>query len=115
MVPRFYGLPKIHKTGRLRIRPIIANSGLYSDSTMLHMKDIINLLPTNTTSIKHSYELTEILDGFEFTDSSMLVSLDVQSLFTRVPVKETLQIVEAHLTQLNLENPDRLRATTTLT
>ncbi len=82
----FYGLPKLHKVGRLKIRPIVSNFGVYCDSTMLHLKSILNLLPTYQTSVHHSYELAGILDSFEFEPSHLLVSFDVQSLFTCVPV-----------------------------
>ncbi len=82
VVPRFYGLPKLHKLGRLRIRPIISNYGLYSDKAMIHSKKILNLLPTHATSVLHSYQLADILDGFEFPKSAFMVLFDVASLFT---------------------------------
>ncbi len=113
--PRFYGLPKIHKLGRLRIRPIISNWGLYSDGAAKHMKGVLNLLPTYTTSVRHSYQLVEILDNFDFPDSAFLVSFDVQSLFTRVPVKETLKIVERRLKDLWDTNIELFQQTTSLT
>ncbi len=46
VVPRFYGLPKLHKVGHLRIRPIISNYQIYCDSVLLHLKSIVKLLPT---------------------------------------------------------------------
>ncbi len=38
VVPRFYGLPKLHKVGRLKIRPIVSNFGVYCDSSMLELE-----------------------------------------------------------------------------
>ncbi len=72
---------------------------------MLHLKSILNLLPTYQTSVRNSYELAAILDSFEFEPTHHLVSFDVQSLFTRVPVQETLLIVERRFAHLRAENP----------
>ncbi len=113
-IPKFYGLPKIHKIGPLQIRPIIANSGLYSDSSVVHMKSILNLLPHLNTSVRHSYEMAQILDQFVFPDTAFLVSFDVKSLFTRVPVKDTLKIVQSRLLELEQNNKELLSQTTTL-
>ncbi len=44
VVPRFYGLPKLHKVGPLQIRPIITNKQLFCDSLLLHLKPILNSL-----------------------------------------------------------------------
>ncbi len=112
VIPRFYGLPKLHKVGRLKIRPIISNYQLYCDDAMVLMKSILNLLPTHETSVIHSYELAEILDNFDFGPHDMLVSFDVQSLFTRVPVAETLVIVRERLLKLQKENPEVLKSVT---
>ncbi len=112
VIPRFYGLPKLHKVGRLKIRPIISNFGIYCDKALLHIKNILNLLPTNQTSVSHSYQLSSILDNFEFGPNDQLVSFDVQSLFTRVPVPETLVIVCSRLEKLRRENPEILSTLT---
>ncbi len=104
VVPHFYRLPKLHKLGPLKIRPIISNYGIYCDSILVHLKTILNLLPTLKTSVKHSYELASILDDFQFRPSDILVSFDVQSLFTKVLVNETLAIVEKRLNALQENN-----------
>ncbi len=115
IIPRFYTLPKLHKLGRLTIRPIITNCGLYCDESVLHMKTILNLLPTFSTSVMHSYQLAKILDDFEFPNMAFLVSFDVKSLFTRVPIAETIKIVDRRLVRLQLLHPELLKETTSLT
>ncbi len=90
------------------------NAGIYCDKALIHSKNILNLLPTNQTSISHSYELSSILDGFEFGPNDQLVSFDIQSLYTRVPVPETLVIVRAHLEKLQNEDPDLLSSVTSM-
>ncbi len=81
---------------------------------MIHLKNILNLLPTYDTSVKHSYELAAILDLFCFAPTDFLVSFDVKSFYTKVPVQEMLIIVERRLTKLEMNNPELLKETTTL-
>ncbi len=80
---------------------------------MIHMKSILNPLPNHETSVVHSYELAHILDNFKFGPQDKLVSFDVQSLFTRVPIAETMVIVRAHLEKLQVEKPEILKSVTT--
>ncbi len=108
VIPRFYGLPKLHKLGPLKIRPIISNHGLYCGPLMLHLKNILNLVIDFDTSVRHSYEFSSLLDESEFRYSDLLVSFDVTSLFTKVPVRETLEILERRLIDLQARNPDIL-------
>ncbi len=82
---------------------------------MLHLKSILNLLPNFQTSVRHSYDLAEILDPFKFKSMDHLYSYDVQSLFTRVPVNETLVIMRNRLDTLYFQNPQLLDSTTTMT
>ncbi|MCP3683136.1 MAG: hypothetical protein GY861_10635, partial [bacterium] len=43
-LPHFYGLPKVHKVGPMKIRPIIACCDNFSDKLMKVFKEILNLL-----------------------------------------------------------------------
>ncbi len=113
-MPKFYGLPKIHKLGLLTIRPIISNCGLYSDAVMLKMKSILNLLLWGTTSIANSYQLVGYLKNAKFEEDDVLLSFDVSSLFTRVPAQDTIQIVEERLTELRNLPHDPLSEITSL-
>ncbi len=82
---------------------------------MVHLESILNLLSTGQTSVLHSYELSEILDSFQFSSTDRLVSFDVQALFTRVPVEETLTIVETCLQILRTEHEELLTNVTSMT
>ncbi len=95
--PRFYGLPKVHKCGPLLIRPIVSTKGLYCDPLMLHLKKILNCMLEGSKTVQNSYQFVEILNFFEFKQSDQVLSFDVESLYTKVPVPETLQIVRRKL------------------
>ncbi|BHF66006.1 hypothetical protein SprV_0200902000 [Sparganum proliferum] len=89
-IPRMYGLPKIHKHG-LPLRPIMdmRNSPYHTIAKWLVEK----LKPLQS----HLYPLS-LKDSFEFVDAikninvagRRMLSLDVASLFTNVPVAETI-------------------------
>ncbi len=82
IMPKFYGLPKLHKLGLLTIRPIISNLGLYSDDLMLTLKPVLNLLLWGSTTLCNSYELVQLLSDVEFGPNDRLMSFDVKSLYT---------------------------------
>ncbi|BHF85905.1 hypothetical protein SprV_1002908000 [Sparganum proliferum] len=89
-IPRLYGLPKIHKEG-LPVRPILdmRNSPYHAIARWLAEK----LKPVQRQLAPRSYR-----DTFEFIDDikdlnvngMVMFSLDVSSLFTNVPVTETV-------------------------
>ncbi len=104
-IPKFYGLPKLHKIGQLLLRPIISCYGLYLDKVSQKLKEILNLLVWGSTTVFNAYEVVQILELFKFLPTDTLHSYDVKSLFTRVPVAETLHIVQGRLDDLRkLEN-----------
>ncbi len=113
-VPKFYGLPKVHKLGTLKIRPIVSSCDLYCDLLMLLLKAILNLLLWGTTSLANSYDLVNLLEKFEFSEDDILLSFDITSLFTKVPVPETLQIVKYRLDQLRELDDDPIANLTSL-
>ena len=90
-IPRLYGLPKVHKEG-LPLRPILdmSNSPYHALAKWLAKK----LEPVRRQICKHSLQ-----DTFDFieqvkdlnTEGQQLFSLDVASLFTSVPLHETIE------------------------
>ncbi|KAG8236414.1 hypothetical protein J437_LFUL012835 [Ladona fulva] len=93
--PRLYGLPKIHKDG-IPLRPIVSaiNSPTYNLA-----KYLTGLLSPHVGKCEHhirnSSHLINILDEIHLDPSNIMVILDVVSLFTKVPLKETFQQLEA--------------------
>ncbi|BHF66756.1 hypothetical protein SprV_0200977800 [Sparganum proliferum] len=92
-IPRLYGLPKIHKEG-LPVRPILdmRNSPYHA---------IAKWLAEKLKPIQHQLAPRSYRDTFEFIDDikdlnlngMMMFSLDVSSLFTNVPVTETVDYI----------------------
>ena len=83
-VPRFYGLPKIHKVN-VPLCPIVSfvNSPTYNISKF--SCKIIKPLMTNCFSVKNLIDFIDHIKDVVIEDD-ILVSFDVVSLFTSVPV-----------------------------
>ncbi len=117
VLPHFYTLPKIHKVGRLRIRPIVSNIGIYCDKLLLHLKSVLNVVFRGEFAVLNSYDLVERLDQLELDSKDRLASFDVESLFTRVLVDNTLDIVQTRLQEMmeTEEGKEELQQLTSLT
>ena len=85
-----YGLPKIHKVGT-PIRPILTSYDTPNYKIAKFLVPLLAPLTTNSYSIKNSENFRhKILPQ----DSDLfMASLDVESLFTNIPVEETIQII----------------------
>ena len=86
-----YGLPKVHKTG-VPMRPILAayNTPSYSLSKFIVSK--LNHLTTNEFTIKNSYEFAKFITGIP-NNNYIMCSFDIKSLFTNIPLDETIEII----------------------
>lgn len=82
VLPRAYGLPKIHKTDcPLKIIVSSIDSPLYCFATYLH--NILHKnLPVANSHIANSFELVNLLNDWHVENHLKLISLDVVSLFT---------------------------------
>jgi hypothetical protein len=100
--PKIYGLPKIHKTD-WPLRPIVSqiDSPTYKASRFL--VDILQPLTGNTTSfVRDSTHFVHLLENVTLHEDELMVSFDVASLFTNVPVSETIDIIKQMVIQNDL-------------
>ena len=88
-----HGVPKIHKPG-YPFRVIVSSLGspLYPLATFLH-NILVKSIPKAKSYIKNSFELVEKLKRLHTTDQYKLISLDVKSLFTNVPVEIAIDCI----------------------
>ncbi|XP_037529362.1 uncharacterized protein LOC119406703 [Rhipicephalus sanguineus] len=85
--PGFYGLPKTHKPG-VPLRPIVdfTSSPLRALSSFLH-RILAPLVGNTPTHVRNSSHFVEILSPIPICEDECLVSFDVVSLFTSIPVQ----------------------------
>ena len=86
-----YGLPKTHKRN-VPLRPIFAAYNTPSYSISKYLVKILSPFTTNSYTVSNSYafvdELIKIPDAHEY----YMASFDVESLFTNIPLDETVNI-----------------------
>jgi len=91
--PRAYGLPKIHKQD-VPLRPILSMSGSPQFSISKWLADMLApvLSKYSTRCVKDSFEFGSIIRNTAVVPNAVMCSYDVVSLFTNVPLAETIDI-----------------------
>ena len=95
--PRIYGLPKIHKES-VPLRPIVSCIGSPSYQLSKYIASIISPLAGKTSShVLNSKHFAEIMRDITVGGEELLVSFDMSSLSTNVPIGEAVQVIQAKL------------------
>ena len=87
-----YGLPKTHKP-QLSMRPILFATGTYNFLLVKWLDERLKPLSMNKFTIRYPLKFVEEVCGEKVDAEEILVSYDVTSLFTNVPVDETIKIL----------------------
>ena len=87
-----YGLPKTHKTP-LSMRPILSATQTYNYALAKWLDDKLKPLSCNDYMIKDTFEFLDEIRSLTINQGEILVSFDVTSLFTNVPLDETIEIL----------------------
>ena len=96
-----YGLPKIHKPN-CPIRPILSAIGTFNYNLAKFLVPILNPLTFNDYTVKNSIEFAKEIGTLNLTEPFFLASFDVKSLFTNIPLDETIEICVEESDRLNL-------------
>ena len=88
---------EIHKPG-VPLRPIVSCIGSPSYQLSKYITSLISPLAGGTDShVKNSKHFVEMMGGMSIGEDEMLVSFDVSSLFTNVPVDEAVRVIRDRL------------------
>lgn len=96
--PNLRALPKIHKDG-IPIRPIVnyRKAPAYKLASFLqrYLKENIKL--ENNRSISNSIKFIETITQLNFDKDSKMASYDVKSMYTQIPIADTINLVKENL------------------
>ena len=92
---KFYGTAKLHKISinddvdKLLIRPIISNIG----TPTYQLAKILSPLANSEYIVTSTKDFIEKIKNVKVPDGHQLISFDVKSLFTNVPLQKTIDII----------------------
>ena len=88
-----YGLPKVHKPN-FPLRPIISAIGTHSYKLAKFLVPLLRPFSTNTFTINDTFTFVKELRELKInTNDVIMASFDVKSLFTNIPLDETINII----------------------
>ena len=87
-----YGLPKVHKQ-HIPLRPILAAYNTVSYKLAKFIVPLLEPLTANEYTIPNSYTFVDSLKNCQLPCPPVLASFDVTSLFTNIPLTETIDII----------------------
>ena len=86
-------LPKIHKDG-VPLRPIISACNTFSYKLSKLLKKKLEHLRTSPTIVTDTFKFVKELQNLKYKETDVkMVSFDIVSLFTRVPLARTIDLI----------------------
>ena len=106
---RIYGTPKMHKFSSSdsfhKLRPIVSSIGTFNNNLARFLCDLLSTLVPNDYSCKDTFSFVSQIKNANLS-KKFLVSYDVTSLFTNIPLQETIDIainlIFSHNPNLNI-------------
>ena len=92
-----YGTPKIHKPD-VPLRPIVSGIGSITYAAAKYLAEIMSPLVGKTIHhVKNSGEFVKKIADITLAEDEQMVSFDVSALFTSIPTKDALSVIEQKL------------------
>ena len=92
--PKFYGLPKVHKTG-VPLRPVGSTIAAVTYETSKELSRILKpLVGRSPYQVQNNKEFIQQIKGIKLRSDEIIMSYDVKALFTSVPIQPALKIIK---------------------
>ena len=103
--PKLYGLPKLHKPG-IPMRPIVLFCGSLTYQLSKYLTTILQpLTDKSRRKLQSTENFIDAIKTVQIPDDYKLVSFDVKSLFTSIPLQLALQCTETAIQQSTVKLP----------
>ena len=93
---KLYGLPKTHKSG-VPLRPILSALTCHNYKLAKFLVPLLSPLAVSEFTVTDVFSFANELQQRVDHDKQLMISLDIESLFTNVPVRETIDIILSKL------------------
>ena len=101
--PVLFGNPKVHKDG-FPLRPIISTTNSYNYNLTKYLTKLVEDTREKSKSyIKDSLSLAQMIQKRKVQKGEMMLSLDVDSLSTSVPVQDAIELAIKLIMKKNKE------------
>jgi len=87
-----YGVPKVHKVN-CPARPIMSAIGTFNYKLAKFLVPILQPLTGNQLTVHSSFSFVDEITQLTLSHDAVMVSFDVASLFTNIPLDETVNII----------------------
>ena len=96
-IPKFYGLPKVHKEG-IPLRPIVSSIGAASYETAKELARILKpLVGSSPFQVQNSMDFIQQIKDIKLEEDQCIMSYDVKALFTSVPIQPAIDVIRKRL------------------
>ena len=103
---RIYGLPKMHNIQSRNVvppfRPIVSSLNTYNYQLAKFLCSLLQPHLPSTYTVSDSFSFVQELTTIDVSNKYM-VSFDVMSLFTNIPLNECIDLVVSYITKGNIE------------
>ena len=101
VTPTLCGLPKTHKEA-CPCHPVLASYNCFNYKCASWLNKILNPLRQHPTNIKDMFEFDKQIQESSRKQNSIVVSFDVKSLFTKIPVDFVIDLILNKIYDSNL-------------